>query len=77
MGNPSAGWSLERRKQQSEAIKRWKPWSRSTGPKSRDGKATVSGNAWAGGDRPKLRQAIKELKAVMRQQQNLLASLKT
>ena len=61
MGNPAAGWTPERRKRQSEAIKRWKPWNQSTGPKSPEGKAAVSGNAWRGSDWLKLRQTINRL----------------
>jgi len=38
-------WTAEQRAQQSEAIRRWKPWERSTGPKTDTGKATVSANA--------------------------------
>jgi hypothetical protein len=70
MGNPAAGWTPERRKRQSEAIKRWKPWNQSTGPKSPEGKAAVSGNAWAGGHWLKLRQAIKDLNQALRVQRN-------
>jgi len=72
IGNPAAGWTPERRKRQSEAIRRWKPWQQSTGPKSPEGKAAVSGNAWKGGDWLKLRQAIKALIQVMREQRSSL-----
>ena len=72
MGNPAAGWTPERRKRQSEAIRRWKPWSKSTGPKSPEGKAAVSGNAWTGGQWLKLRQAIKALNQAMREQRGWL-----
>ena len=72
MGNPAAGWTPERRKRQSEAIRRWKPWNKSTGPKSPEGKAAVSGNAWAGGHWLKLRQAIKALNQAMRGQRDWL-----
>lgn len=65
-------WTLEQRQRQSEAIKRWKPWEKSTGPKSPEGKAAVSGNAWTGGEWLKLRQAIKVLNAAMRQQKDWL-----
>lgn len=37
-GSTSADWTPERRKNQSEAIRKWKPWQQSTGPKSRAGK---------------------------------------
>ena len=72
MGNPAAGWTPERRKRQSEAIRRWKPWQKSTGPKSPEGKAAVSGNAFTGGELAKLRWAIKELNQAMREQKQLL-----
>ena len=72
MGNPGKGWTPERRKKQSEAIRRWKPWSQSTGPKSPEGKAAVSGNAWNGGTWLKLRQAIKGLNQAMREQRDWL-----
>jgi hypothetical protein len=36
------GWTPERRARQSELILRWKPWEKSTGPKSSDGKTKVS-----------------------------------
>ncbi|OUL68693.1 hypothetical protein CA603_51545 [Paraburkholderia hospita] len=38
-------WTPEQRAAQAEKIKRWKPWERSTGPKTDDGKATSSSNA--------------------------------
>ena len=64
---------LERRKRQSEAIRRWKPWNKSTGPKSPEGKAAVSANAWRGGEWLTLRLVIKELNQAMREQKGWLA----
>ena len=72
MGNAAKGWTPERRKKQSEAIRRWKPWSKSSGPKSLPGKAIVAGNAWSGGEWLKLRQAIKALNQAMRDQRGWL-----
>ena len=72
MGNPAKGWTPERRKRQSEAIKRWEPWKQSTGPKSPEGKTAVSCNAWAGGHWLKLRQAVKTLNQAMREQRDWL-----
>ncbi len=45
------GWTEERKVRQAGAIHRWKPWAASTGPKSQEGKATVSRNAWKHGQR--------------------------
>ena len=39
------GWTLERKTAQRAAIYRWRPWEKSTGPKSAAGKAAVSSNA--------------------------------
>lgn len=39
------GWTPERRAKQAEAIRRWKPWERSTGPKTDEGKTAAAGNA--------------------------------
>ena len=66
MGNSSAGWTPERRKRQSEAIRRWKPWNQSTGPKSAEGKAATARNAWTGGHLAMLRQLSRALHEVMR-----------
>lgn len=49
------GWTDERRAKQALVIQRWKPWEKSTGPRSPDGKAVSSRNAWKGGKRAKLR----------------------
>lgn len=44
MGTTSA-WTPERRAKQAEAIRRWQPWSKSTGPRTKEGKARSSRNA--------------------------------
>ena len=49
------GWTPERRQRQAEAIRTWRPWERSTGPKTAEGKQRVARNAWRGGHRQKLR----------------------
>ncbi len=64
-------WTEERRKRQSEAIRRWKPWQQSTGPKTSEGKAAASQNAYKGGVRPFLR----ELARVLREQESQLREL--
>ena len=50
------GWTLERRQRQAELIRSWRPWAKSTGPRSREGKERVSRNAWKGGLRAELRE---------------------
>ena len=58
----SKGWTKERRRAQSEAIRNWQPWRHSTGPKSLGGKAKVSRNGWKGGKRPMFRDLMQTLK---------------
>lgn len=67
-----SAWTPERRQRQREAIRRWKPWKQSTGPKSPEGKARAARNAWTGGHGAKLRQIIKELNQAMRAQRKML-----
>jgi hypothetical protein len=38
------GWTPERRARQAAMIHTWKPWDKSTGPKTYEGKAIVSRN---------------------------------
>jgi hypothetical protein len=40
-----SGWTPERRAKQAEAIRRWQPWAKSTGPRTEEGKARSSRNA--------------------------------
>jgi len=51
-------WTTEQRARQSALIHRWKPWARSTGANTPEGKAKSSRNAYKGGVAGKaLRQA--------------------
>ena len=43
-----SGWTLERRERQRRAIERWRPWDKSTGPRTDEGKARSSQNACRG-----------------------------
>ncbi len=72
MGNAAAGWTPQRRQRQREAIQRRKPWLRSTGPVSPEGKAVVARNAYAGGLLAPLRAAVSDLHKAMREQRRLL-----
>ena len=47
MGTKSA-WTPERRAKQAETIRRTKPWSKSTGPRTEAGKAISARNAYSG-----------------------------
>jgi len=61
--NPMNGWTEQRRSHQSQLIRNWMPWERSTGPRTAGGKARVARNAYKGGVRLLLRQLAKTLRA--------------
>jgi hypothetical protein len=51
------GWTQERKAKQRAAISRWRPWEKSTGPRSKQGKARVGKNAWKHGNRSRTAMA--------------------
>jgi len=55
-------WTLEERLKQSELIKNWQPWKRSTGAKTPIGKARSSQNAYKHG----LSKLQKEMRQLMK-----------
>jgi hypothetical protein len=57
------GWTEERRRKQSETIMRWKPWEKSTGPKTEAGKKEVALNALKDGHYAK---NVRELRLAFR-----------
>ena len=63
------GWTLERRARQAELIRRWRPWEKSTGPRTEAGKAVVSRNAYKGGTW----RLLRELSRALREQSRRLA----
>ena len=56
------GWTPERRARQSALIRNWKPWERSTGARTLEGKAKASRNAYKGGWRAQLRELSKGMR---------------
>lgn len=68
------GWTPERRARQAELIRSWKPWVKSTGPRSLEGKERVSCNAWKGGYRAELRELSKMVNAEIRASRELVSS---
>jgi hypothetical protein len=61
----------EHRQLSADLIRRWRPWERSTGPKTAAGKAKVSKNGYKGGVRP----ALRALARAIRKQRIALAGL--
>ena len=52
----------EHRRLRAQLIRKWKPWEKSTGPKTPEGKDRVSRNADKGGARQLLREVAKMLR---------------
>ena len=71
------GWTDERKARQAQAIRRWRPWERSTGPRTRAGKARVSRNAYRGGARQTLRELARQLNALLRDQRAVLEEFRS
>jgi hypothetical protein len=59
------GWTEERRQKQRVAIHAWKPWTRSTGPKTAAGKARVSQNAYKGAQWRQVRELSRALRELL------------
>ena len=72
MDKPLNGWTPERKLKQAEAIRRWQPWNKSTGPESPDGKVTVGRNAWKGVQRQQLRESVRMVNAEVRESGGML-----
>lgn len=69
------GWTEQRRKRQAVAIKRWRPWERSTGPRTAAGKARVSRNGYRGGERQRVRAFAREFNALIQRHRAALEQL--
>jgi hypothetical protein len=54
----SSGWTAERRARQARLIHQWQPWRKSTGPKTAQGKAISSRNAYKPASIRRVLQAI-------------------
>jgi hypothetical protein len=65
-------WTPERKAKQSQAIRQWQPWLKSTGAKTAEGKAVVSRNAFKGGHREQLRALSKMVNEEIKQARELL-----
>jgi len=73
MGTP---WTPERRARQAAAIKTWRPWERSTGPRTAEGKAASSRNAFKGGLAAELRAISKQVNELLREQREILREVR-
>ena len=66
------GWTPERRLKQSLKIRQWRPWDNSTGPRTSEGKAASSRNAYRGG----VRSMLNSMSELLREQGGVLNQLK-
>ncbi len=57
-----SNWTPERRARQAALIQQWRPWEKSTGPRTVKGKAAASRNAYRGAVRPMLRELRRMLR---------------
>lgn len=70
-------WTPERRKRQAEAIRQWKPWEKSTGPKTPEGMAHAARNSFKHGWRSKSNQEMmREIRKFATEAENLLEEIK-
>lgn len=66
------GWTTARKEAQAAAIRRWKPWECSTGPRTEAGKARAARNAYRGAHRQRHRDYVRAVKALLREQAGAL-----
>jgi len=69
-------WTRERKARQAELIRTWKPWERATGPRTPDGKATASRNAFKGGHWLMLRELSRMVNAEIRAARDLAETVR-
>lgn len=71
----ASSWTPERRARQAALIRKWKPWQQATGPRTPEGKATTSRNAYKGGHRLMLRELARLVNAEVKAGRDLLEAI--
>ena len=71
----SNGWTPERRARQAALIRTWQPWAQSTGPRTDEGKAIASRNAYKGGHWLMLRELARMVNAEIKAGQSLVDAI--
>jgi hypothetical protein len=65
-------WTPERRARQAALIRTWKPWTRATGPRTHEGRAKASRNAYKGGHWLMLRELARLVNADIREAREIV-----
>lgn len=65
-------WTPEQRQRQRELIQRWKPWEKSTGAKTPEGKKRSGQNAYKTGNSQEVRELFKVINKLLKDQKGLL-----
>lgn len=68
-------WTDDQKKRQAEKIIRWRPWERSTGPKSAAGKSIAARNAYKGGTRDLQRTLSRKINSILKDQSDCIDDL--
>jgi hypothetical protein len=71
----ASSWTPERKARQAALIGTWRPWERSTGPRTPDGKAKASRNAYKGGHWLMLRELSRMVNAEIRASRDLVGAI--
>ncbi len=72
------GWTLERRQRQAELIRSWRPWEKSTGPKTAEGKQVASQNGRKHGqDAADWLELRRQLNQLLREERRMLGEIKS
>lgn len=71
-----SGWTKEKRQAERDRINQTKPWLKSTGAKTPEGKAVSSQNAFKGGLHAQIKALRIELNSMLKEQKEALKQLK-
>ncbi len=71
----ASSWTPERRARQAALIGTWKPWQQATGPRTPEGKARASRNAWRGGHWKMLRELSRLVNAEVKAGRDLVNAI--
>ena len=72
MSNITRGWNDERRRKQAKNCRKTKPWTKTTGPKTAQGKQAVRDNALTHGMRS---VEVEELRRLLHLQQKIVTAM--